>query len=186
MGKDDKESPYHIAAVSGFVAFLLILFWNKFEVKALHAYIIPVGIGILVLLQLFKERIAPHVRNHIRFVTLLAMLGSAGFYALKGAEINIIYIMIFGLLALLAMLLGGALKIRLYLLLGFTGLVVDVSVIFCKLVIKMQRSAQMTIIGTLVLLAGVAVVSGAIFYKTHQDKITDFIEKMRNKLNSWE
>jgi hypothetical protein len=186
MGKDDKESPYHIVAVSGFVAFLLILFWNKLEVRVIHAYIIPVGIGVLVLLQMFSERIKPQVRNQVRFITLMAMLGSSGYYVLIGSDINIIYVMIFGILGLFAMILGSILKIRLYLLLGFTGLIVDICVIFCKLVIKMQRNTQMTIVGSLVLVFGVAIVAGAIFYKTHREKIMEFIDNIRNKLQSWE
>lgn len=186
MGKDDKESPYHIIAVSGFVAFLLILFWNKLEVRVIHAYIIPVGIGILVLLQMFRERIKLQVRNQVRFITLMVMLGSSGYYVLIGSDINIIYVMVFGVLGLFAMILGSIMKIRLYLVLGFTGLIVDVCVIFCKLVIQMQRNTQMTIIGSLVLIAGVAIVAGAIFYKTHREKIMGFINDIRNKLQAWE
>ena len=186
MGRDDRESPYHIVAVSGFVAFLLILFWSKFEVRVIHAYVIPVGIGILVLLQMFHERISQQVRNQVRFITLMAMLGSSGYYVLIGSDINIIYVMIFGVLGLFAMILGSILKIRLYLLLGFTGLIVDVCVIFYKLVAKMQRNTQMTIIGSLVLIAGVAIVAGAIFYKTHRERIMDFVNDIRGKLKSWE
>ena len=186
MGKDDRESPYHVVAVSGFVAFLLILFWSKLELRVVHAYIIPVGIGMLVLLQMFHERIKPQVRNQVRFVTLMAMLGSAGYYVLIGRDINIVYAMIFGVLGLFAMILGSFFKIRLYLLLGFTGLIVDVCVIFCKLVMQMQRNTQMTIIGSLVLIGGVTIVAGAIFYKTHREKIMDYIESIRNKIKNWD
>jgi hypothetical protein len=186
MGRDNRESPYHIAAVSGFAAFLVILFWNKLEVKVIHAYVIPVGTGILILLQMFRERIKPLVRNQVRLVTLLAMLGSAGYYVLIGNDINIIYVIVFGILGLFAMILGSLLRIRLYLLLGFTGLIVNVCVVFCKLVIKMQRNTQMTVIGSLVLVAGVLIVSGAIFYKTHREKIMEFINRIRNKLHTWE
>jgi hypothetical protein len=186
MGKDDRESPYHIIAVSGFVAFLLILFWSKLEVKVIHAYVIPVGIGILVLLQLFRERITPLVRNQVRLITLLSMLGSAGYYVLAGSDINIIYVMVFGVIGFFAMILGSLLKIRLYLLLGFTGLIVNVCVVFCKLVIKMQRNTQMTIIGSLVLVAGIAIVTGAILYKTHRQKIMVFVNDIRRKLQAWE
>lgn len=84
------------------------------------------------------------------------------------------------------MILGSIFKIRLYLLLGFTGLIVDVGAIFCKLVIKMQRNTQMTIIGSLVLIVGIAIVSGAIFYKTHHDKIMAFLDDIRKKLQAWE
>ena len=186
MGKDDRESPYHIVAVSGFVAFMIILFWSKFEVKVIHAYVIPIGIGILVLLQMFREKIKPLVRNQVRFAVLMAMLGSSGYYVLIGSDINIIYVAVFGILGLFAMILGSILKIRLYLLLGFTGLIVDVGVIFFKLVVKMQRNTQMTIVGSLVLIVGIAIVSGAIFYKTHHDKIMAFVDDIRKKLQAWE
>lgn len=186
MGKDDRESPYHIVAVSGFVAFLLILFWNKLEIRVIHAYVIPAGAGVLVLLQLFRERIMPQVRNQVRFITLMAMLGSSGYYVLIGSDINIIYVMVFGVLGLFAMILGSVMRIRLYLILGFTGLIVNVCVIFCKLVIRMQRNTQMTIIGSLVLIAGVAIVSGAVFYKTHREKIMAFVNDTLKKLQSWE
>ena len=126
------------------------------------------------------------MRNQVRFITLMTMLGSSGYYVLIGSDINIIYVMIFGVLGLFAMILGSVLKIRLYLLLGFTGLIVDVCVIFYKLVAKMQRNTQMTIIGSLVLIAGVAIVAGAIFYKTHREKIMDFVNDIRGKLKSWE
>ena len=186
MGKDDRESPYHVVAVSGFVAFLLILFWSKLQLRVVHAYIIPVGIGVLVLLQMFRERIKPQIRNQVRFITLMAMLGSAGYYVLIGKDINIIYAAVFGILGLLAMILGSIFKIRLYMLLGFTGLVVDVAVIFCKLVMQMQRNTRMTIVGSLVLIGGVAIVAGAIFYKTHREKILEHIENIRQKLQNWD
>jgi len=44
---------------------------------AVHAYIIPTGLGILVLQELFRHRIKPDAKNWIRLVTLMAMLGSS-------------------------------------------------------------------------------------------------------------
>ena len=186
MGKDDKESPYHIAAVTGFVAFIMLLLWTKLELRVVHAYVIPAGAGVLVLLQLFRDRVRPDVRNHVRLITLLAMLGSAGYYALMGSNINIYYILTLGILSIVVMLLGSFLRIKLYLAIGFCGLIVDVCVVFCKLIIKMQRSSQMTIIGSLVLVGGIAIVTGAILYKTHREKFIQFLNKMREKFNCWE
>jgi hypothetical protein len=162
------------------------LLWTKLELRAVHVFVIPAGTGVLVLLQLFKDRIRPDIRNHLRLVTLLAMLGSSGYYALMGININVYYILTLGILSLLVMLTGSFLRIRLYLAIGFCGLIVDVCVVFVKLIIKMQRNTQMTIIGSLVLIGGIAIVAGAILYKTHQGKFTQFLNKMREKLNCWE
>ena len=79
LGKDDRESPYNIVAVGGFVTFVLLFFWSQLELRLFHAFVIPVGLGILVLLQLFRGRIDVDTRNRIRLVTLVAMLGSAGY-----------------------------------------------------------------------------------------------------------
>jgi len=186
MGKNDKESPYNIVAVSGFVLFVIILFWSKLQLRAVHAYVIPVGIAILVLVQLFRDRIHNETRNQIRFVTLLAMLGSAGYYALVDDSLPVAYILVFGILSLLSMGLGTFLRIRLYLFLGFGGLVVDLCAIVYKVLLRMERSGKMTLIGSLVLVGGLALVAGAIFYKANQQKVNDFIDHWRRKLGAWE
>src|SRR5258708_14511339 len=54
LGKDDRESPYNIVALGGFVAFILVTFYSKLHLLPLHAYIIPVGLGILLLQELFR------------------------------------------------------------------------------------------------------------------------------------
>ncbi|HLY11198.1 MAG TPA: hypothetical protein VKW04_17995, partial [Planctomycetota bacterium] len=51
MGKDHRESPYHLIAVGGFVGFVLLLFGSSLHLTMVYAYVIPVGIGVLVLLQ---------------------------------------------------------------------------------------------------------------------------------------
>jgi hypothetical protein len=187
IGKDDKESPYNIVAVGGFVTFVLIFFWTKLELRVIHAYTIPAGVGVLLLLQLFRDRIEPVTRNKVRLTTLLVMIGSAGYYALIDDKYPISHIMVFGLLCILSMGLGSFLRIRLYLILGFGGLIVDLCAIVYKVIVAMeQRSAKMTIIGSLVLIAGAALVAGAVYYKTHQDKINEFLDKWRKKLGEWE
>ena len=45
VGRERRDSPYNLAALGGFVAFLLIVFWSKLHLRVLHAYVIPVGLG---------------------------------------------------------------------------------------------------------------------------------------------
>ena len=78
LGRDDRESPYNLVAVGGFVLFVLLTFWTKLHLRAVHAYIIPVGLGVLLLLHLLRARIEPRTRSGVRLLTLLSMLGSAG------------------------------------------------------------------------------------------------------------
>jgi uncharacterized membrane protein len=186
LGKDQRESPYNILALSGFVAFILITFYSKLHLRAIHAYVIPVGLGVLVLQELFRTRIKPEARNWIRLVTLMAMLGSAGYYALADSRHAITFNLTMILLCLLAMGLGSFLRIIMYLALGFAGLMVDLASILYKVLVHMERSARMTVVGSLVLLIGAVLVFGAIYYKTNKAKLDALGEKWRVRLASWD
>src|SRR5208283_6071721 len=99
---------------------------------------------------------------------LMAMLGSSGYYALADDRHAITFNLTMILLGLLAMVLGTLLRIRLYLALGFAGLTVDLVSLLYKVLVSMERSARMTVVGSLVLLIGALVVFGAIYYKTNK------------------
>jgi len=186
LGKDDRESPYNILALAGFVSFILLTFYAKLHLQAVPAYVIPVGLGVLVLQELFIKRIKPDASNWIRLVTLMAMLGSSGYYALAEARHAITFNLTMIILCLLAMGLGSFLRIRLYLALGFAGLMVDLVSLLYKVLVLMERSARMTVVGSLVLLIGAALVFGAIYYKTNQASLDALADKLRLKLATWQ
>ena len=185
LGKDNRESPYNILALAGFVGFILLTFYSKLQLRVVHAYIIPVGLGLLVLQELFKKRIQPEAQNWIRLVVLMAMLGSTSYYALADTRHAITFNMTMILLCLLSMGLGTVLRIRLYLALGFAGLMVDLVSLLYKVLVLMERSARMTVVGSLVLLIGAILVFGAIYYKTSKSRIDALVSRWRLKLARW-
>jgi hypothetical protein len=89
-------------------------------------------------------------------------------------------------LCLAAMALGSLLRIRLYLVLGFAAVLVDLASIVVKVLVRMDRGERMTSVGVLVLVFGGALVSGAIYYKTHKDEIEARLSAWRRRLGSWE
>ena len=186
LGKDDRESSYNIVAVGGFVTFVLLFFWSQLDLRLLHAFVIPVGLGLLVLLQLFRGRIDVETRNRIRLVTLLAMLASAGYYALVDDRHPVAFNLTLIVLSLVAMGLGSFLRIRLYLVLGFAAILVDVVSIVIKVVRVTDQTAQRATIGALLLVIGIGLVGGAIYYKTRRDQVDDVIDRWRKKLGAWE
>jgi len=186
LGRESRDSPYNILALSGFVAFILMVFYSKLHLRAVHAYIIPVGLGILVLQEIFRERIKPEGRNWIRLVTLMAMLGSSGYYALVDPRYPITFNLTMILLCLIGMGLGSFLRIRVYLAMSFAGLMVDLLSILYKMLVQMERSARMTIIGSFVLVIGAALVFGAIYYKTNKSKLDAWLEGWRLRLVRWQ
>jgi hypothetical protein len=186
LGRDDRESPYNIVALAGFVAFILITFYSKLHLRAVHAYVIPTGLGILLLQELFRDRIKPDAKNWIRLVTLMAMLGSSAYYALVDPSHEIVFNMTMIILCLISMAFGSVLRIRLYLAMGFAGLMVDLISILYKVLVHMERSARMTVIGSLVLGIGAALVFGAIYYKTNKDSLDAWLDEWRGKLAQWQ
>ena len=42
------------------------------------------------------------------------------------------------------------------------------------------------IVGSMVLLVGVGLVFGAIYYKTHRDRINQQLDRLRKKVGEWE
>jgi len=77
------------------------------------------------------------------------------------------------------------LRIRLYLALGFAGLMVDLISLLYKVLVLMERSARMTIVASLVLLIGAILVFGAIYYKTSKASVDAILSRWRLKLAQW-
>ena len=114
------------------------------------------------------------------------MLGSCGYYALLDDTYPITFHFIMLTLCLIVMALGPLLRVQLYLYIGFAGFAMDLIAIVVKQFQSLNHSLQMMGIGALLLLLGVAVVGGAVFYKTRHEVIMAFIGKVRGKLGKWE
>ena len=116
----------------------------------------------------------------------MAMLGSSAYYALTDPSHEIAFNLTMIVLCLVAMGFGSFLRIRLYLAMGFAGLMVDLVSILYKVLVHMERNARMTVIGSLVLGIGAALVFSAIYYKTNKGRFDAWIDKWRGKLGQWE
>jgi predicted membrane channel-forming protein YqfA (hemolysin III family) len=114
------------------------------------------------------------------------MLGSAGWYALLDDRYPLQFHVTLIALSLLAMGLGSLLRVRLYVALGFLGLLTDLASLVGKSLLHMERSVRMSLIGSQVLLVGAALVFGAIYYKTHQEQVNLWVEAWRRRMLEWE
>jgi len=186
LGRAGREPRYDVAATFGFTAFVLIMFWSKLELRVAQAYVIPVGVGLLTLVQILGNGVPPATRSLVRALVLLAMLGSAGYYALLDGSYPVAFNAVLLGVGLAAMLVGTLLKVKLYLALGFAGIVVDLASIFYKTVVLMETAYRMTIIGVLLLLAGAAVVGGSILFKTRADAAEAWLRRVRERLSVWD
>ena len=185
-GNDDHESPFNIAAVIGFVIFLILLLWTKLEIHYLHSYVIPVAIGTLAISQLLKKSLSHETLTIIRVVSIAAIAGCSGYYALIDPAHPIIFNFTMIIICIALMISGSFFRIKSYLFIGFCGLIIDVFSIFYKIISGFDRTYKMTTMGILLLLLGATLVIGAAYYKTNKNRIDEFINKIRETLNSWE
>ncbi len=186
QGGGKRDSPYNAVAMLGFVSFICLLFWAKLDLRCIQAYVLPAGFGVLGLLWLFGSHVPPPLRHAIRLVTVLGMLGSCGYYALLDNRYPVSFHLTMLLLCLIVMAFGPLLRVRLYLGLGFAGFATDLIALVVKEFRTLDRSLQMMGIGLLLLLLGVAVVGGAIFYKTNRDALRARCASLGARFGVWE
>jgi len=186
LGRDDRESPYNLVAVAGFLAFVMLTFWSKLELRSIQAYAVPAGVGVLVLTQLFRARMGAAARNQVRFVALAAMIGSSAYEALLDPRYPAAFHVSLLLLGLLAMALGGFLRVRVYLWTGCAGVLVALGSITYRGLAGLEQAARMSAVGVLVLVLGAGLVAGAIYYKTHRDRVNAAVDAWRRKLGEWD
>ncbi|HPG30767.1 MAG TPA: hypothetical protein PLQ81_08290, partial [bacterium] len=167
-GKDEKDSLYNIAAVIGFVVFCMLLLWTKLEIRYLHSFVIPVSSGILALSQIFKKSLARETLAAVRFTGIASIIGCSGYYALIDSSHTAVFNLAMIAACLLIMFAGSFFKIKLYIMTGFSGLIIDAVSIFYKLIIKFDRTYKMTAMGIALLLIGASLVIGAAYYKTNK------------------
>jgi hypothetical protein len=170
----------------GFVGFVCLLFWAKLDLRCVQAYTIPIGIGVLGLVWLFGKHMPPALRTAVRLITVLTMLGSCGYYALLDNSYPLGFHLTMIVLCLAVMALGPALRVQLYLYLGFAGFATDLTALVAKQFRALDRSVQMMGVGALLLLLGIAVVGGAILHRTHREAISTRFAAIRARLGAWE
>jgi hypothetical protein len=127
--------------------------------------VLPVGLGVLLLLQLFQDELRPAARNRIRLVTLVAMLASSAYHALLDQRYPVTFNLVLLLLCLVCMAAGSLLRIRLYVGLGFAALLLDLASLTLKALGRMDSNARMTWVGVLVFLLGAGIVLLGVHHK---------------------
>ncbi len=186
LGHDRRDSPYNLVAVSGFVAFVLVVFWSRLQLRVVHAYVVPLGIGVLLLLQLFESELKAEARARIRLVTLAAMLGSTAYSALLDVRHPLAFNLALLLLCLGCMAVGSLLRIRLYVGLGLSFLLLDLVSLAVKALARMESQARMTWVGVAVFLVGALVVAMGVYHKARRRDLEDLWSRWRAAFGSWQ
>jgi hypothetical protein len=186
MGRSERKSPYNLLAVLGFVSFVILVVYSKLGLRSIQAYVIPVGLGIFVLLRLFGGELQREARRKVESVTLFAMIGSSAYYALADLSHPIGFNLTLLAVCFGGMLLGTILRVRLYLGIGGGGILLCLASIAFKVVMGLGRTVQVSALGLLLLLAGVALVGGSAYYKANREQVLAKWEDFLGRFEGWE
>jgi hypothetical protein len=185
LGHERRDSPFNFVAVIGFVAFVLIAFWSKLELRALHAYTVPVGLGVLLLLQLFQEEVPSRARSRVRLATLIVMLGSAAYHAIFDPRHPLAFNLALLLLCLGTIALGTWLRLAVYVLLGLSVLLLDLASLTVRALARLDSQARMIWVGVAVFLLGALIVAAAVYRKARREEIDAWLAHRRSGFGTW-
>jgi hypothetical protein len=183
LGHDRRNSPYNLVAVSGFVSFVALVFWSKLELRVLHAYVVPVALGVLIIAQLFERELKPGVLSSIRMLSLSAMLASTAYAALLDNRYPVTFNLTLLVLCLGSMALGAALRVRLYVMLGLSVLMLDLASLGAKALMGMESQARMTWIGLGVFALGALIVGIGVYHKGRGADLEERFERIKRMLS---
>ena len=183
LGHDRRNSPYNLLAVAGFVSFVALVFWSKLELRVLHAYVVPVALGVLVIAQLFERELKPGVLSTIRLASLSAMLGSAMYHALLDARYPVVFNLTVLVLCLASMAFGALVRVRLYVTLGLSVLMLDLASLAAKALAGMESQARMTWIGLGVFALGALIVGIGVYHKGRGAEFDEALERLKRRLS---
>ena len=186
LGGRDRHSPFLAMAIFSLIGLAVVAAWGNLGLRVIHAYTIPVGLGILALLHLFREQLPQQVRHGLRAVILLIMLGSTAFHALLDGDHPLVFHFTLLGLGLAALMAGIFLHVRMYVIAGVLGALLALGSLTVLGLSEVERGVRMSLIGGMILLLGAGLVAGTIAMKSRREAILTWLERWRDRLRHWE
>ncbi len=181
---NEKDRLVLAYAFVGFNAFLILLFLDQ-EIRSLQAYLTPVCISVLILVQIFRDITSKTTANAVRGVTLLILLGMAMFEAIVQHALSPMSHLLLISLSILAFTAAALLKIRIFAAGGLFCFVVDIIAILV-IVLKQQDADLKVVLGVTFTAGGTAILAASLFYLKHKAKIQHLLHRMNTIFSSWE
>ncbi len=148
-------------------------------------WVIPPAISLLIVAQIFKEKLARRQISAIRYMCLTLVYLTASFEMVidwAGAEGHIGQMLILGVLSLIGVGVGALFRMSQFIYLGLIFLVMTLlSLVFAALN-AIKGDNNLIMIFSLVILLGILILVVIHLWKNHEERIKGWIEK----LDSWD
>jgi hypothetical protein len=156
----------------------LALLWRELEWTDPQFFMVPIGISVLVLIELLKAEIPERFHNPLRYVGALVILVSPTFHIVGGSWIYLLSLMV---LSVAVALVAIGLRVRALLYMGSAFLLADLT---AMLVRGYFQSSNVLWIAGLVLGAGI-IALGA-YCERHRELLQSRMHLLASTLKTWE
>lgn len=172
-------------AFLGINSYLILLFLHN-DIHSLQAYVTPVCISILILVQVFRDITSAATANIVRGLTLCLLLGMAAFEAIvqnSSSPLSHIVVIIVSILAIVTAIL---LWVKIFAFLGLLCFFIDLLAIIYIVLSQQSTDALKVILGLGFTLGGGLILSGYIFYRKNRESVERIVTRIKTTFTAWE
>lgn len=156
------------------------------QVQSLQAYITPVCISILVLVQILRDRTTPATANIVRGAALVILFGTALFQAIVESALSPMAHLIVIFFSVLALTAAVLLRIRIFAAAGLFCFIVDLIAIVYLVLSHQSAETFKILLGLFFTVGGGLILGGFVFYVKHKAQIKALTERMKQSMAAWE
>lgn len=172
-------------AFLGINSYLIMLFLHN-EIHSLQAYITPVCISILILVQVFRDITSRATANIVRGTALFILLGTALFEAIVNNYTSALSHSIVITLSILSVVAAVFLRIRIFASIGLFCFLVDMIAIVYIVLSQQNTETLKVILGLGFTVGGGLILTGYILYRKNKEPIESVVNKLKKTFYSWE
>ena len=172
-------------AFVGINSYLLLLLTHH-DIRSLQAYVTPICVSILILVQVFRDITSRETANFVRGVTLLALFGSALFEAIaRNYHDPLPHFIVIGL-SIAALLVSIWQHIRIFAAAGLACFLIDLIAIVYIVLSRQDTETMKVMLGVGFTLIGGLILSGYILYRKNKERIEDITAQFKDTFAAWE
>jgi len=173
---------------------LVIIFINlAFFIFTLHQgyhhviyVLLPIGLSLLVLTQIFDKELNSHKVKQIRFWISTVLFVCVSFYNVFDFDESILYPLIASAVSLMAVIAGISLRIRIYLYQGVTFFIVNSLGVLIHVIVNQPPASLKLIIGIVFLAVGLIFTGSFILFQMKREQILAGYSNFKELLSKWD
>ncbi len=155
----------------------VVFLWHLLGWNAIELYLVPIGLSVLGILEVFRDRVPATSHTPIRSAALLLILGSPLFQVLGGSWIHMLVLMGLSVVVILAAI---GLRLRWLMFTASACLAFDLVAMVVRS--TMHNLNVLWIVGVLI---GIGVIAIAAVCENHRDKLLQRIRLLSSELATW-